>query len=77
MFILSCLSDVSLAEFVASPQVFVPEAEKEAYLICRLGNDSQIAAEALRSVMKDGTVKDLVGGLRAWAADIDPNFPVY
>ena len=23
------------------------------------------------------SVKDVVGGLRAWAQDIDPNFPLY
>ncbi|GJE85663.1 adenylyltransferase and sulfurtransferase [Phanerochaete sordida] len=69
--------NVPLAEFVANPQEFISEAEHETYFICRLGNDSQIAADALRSVMKDGTVKDLVGGLRAWAVDVDPNFPIY
>ena len=71
------MSDVPLAEFVANPQEYVPPTEKEAYLICRLGNDSQIAADALRSVIKGGTVKDLVGGLRAWAVDVDPDFPIY
>ena len=66
-----------LGEFVANPQEYVPEAGSETYLICRLGNDSQIAADALRSVIKGGTVKDLVGGLRAWAVDVDPDFPIY
>lgn len=74
---LRLLPDVPLAEFVANPQAFVSETERETYLICRLGNDSQIAADALRSVIKDGTVKDLVGGLRAWATEVDPRFPVY
>ncbi|EKM57902.1 uncharacterized protein PHACADRAFT_251828 [Phanerochaete carnosa HHB-10118-sp] len=69
--------NVPLAEFVANPLAFVPEAEEETYFICRLGNDSQIATEALRSVRKDGMVKDLVGGLRAWANEADPDFPIY
>ncbi|KAH9925534.1 uncharacterized protein B0H18DRAFT_1008862 [Fomitopsis serialis] len=49
----------------------------ETYVVCRLGNDSQIAADALRAETTHGVVKDLVGGLRAWAADVDPDFPVY
>lgn len=69
--------NVPLTEFVVNPLEFVPETNKEVYLICRLGNDSQIAADALRSVLKNGVVKDLVGGLRAWAADVDPRFPIY
>ena len=57
----------------------VPKAEVETYVICRLGNDSQIAADALRSTnaCRGGVVKDLIGGLRAWSRDVDPHFPVY
>jgi adenylyltransferase/sulfurtransferase len=47
------------------------------YIICRLGNDSQIAAEALRSIRPDGHIQDIIGGLRAWSKNIDPNFPIY
>ena len=71
------LPDIPLAEFVADPRTFVPDTEREIYFVCRLGNDSQIAADALRGIAKDSTVKDLVGGLRAWATDVDPNFPIY
>ena len=53
-------------------------------LVCRLGNDSQIAAEALRNVMKDSAeneeraeIVDLIGGLRSWSLDVDPQFPIY
>ncbi|GBE88449.1 Adenylyltransferase and sulfurtransferase uba4 [Sparassis crispa] len=49
----------------------------EVYFVCRLGNDSQLAAEALRNAGATGVVKDLVGGLRAWSRDVDSNFPVY
>lgn len=46
--------------------------------MCRLGNDSQIAVEALRSVSGEGdVVKDVVGGLKAWSRDVDATFPVY
>lgn len=47
------------------------------YVICRLGNDSQIAAESLRAVASDIVIKDVVGGLRAWSKIIDPDFPYY
>ncbi|KAH9838788.1 uncharacterized protein C8Q71DRAFT_752867 [Rhodofomes roseus] len=53
------------------------ERPEETYVVCRLGNDSQIAADALRAASVGGVVKDLVGGLRAWATEVDPNFPVY
>ncbi|KZS99927.1 uncharacterized protein LAESUDRAFT_732764 [Laetiporus sulphureus 93-53] len=49
----------------------------ETYVICRLGNDSRIAVDALRSAGATGMVKDLVGGLRAWAMEVDETFPVY
>ena len=48
-------------------------------VLCRRGNDSQIAVRALlASGRMDGrVVKDVVGGLTAWSADIDPLFPMY
>lgn len=46
------------------------------YVVCRRGNDSQLAVKHLKSVGKQ-TVKDIVGGLHAWAREIDPLFPVY
>ncbi|EJD06485.1 uncharacterized protein FOMMEDRAFT_165272 [Fomitiporia mediterranea MF3/22] len=53
--------------------------------VCRLGNDSQIAADALRDTSSGGEdtneiveeIVDLIGGLRSWAAEVDPEFPVY
>ena len=47
------------------------------YVVCRLGNDSQLAVDALREAGKKGTVKDLGGGLQAWAHEVDESFPVY
>ncbi|KAL0954710.1 hypothetical protein HGRIS_003664 [Hohenbuehelia grisea] len=70
--------NVPLNELTANPAEWItgPELD-ELYLVCRLGNDSQIAAEAIRSLSSDLHVKDLIGGLRAWATDVDPKFPVY
>ncbi|KZT02878.1 uncharacterized protein LAESUDRAFT_729634 [Laetiporus sulphureus 93-53] len=59
-------------------EVLPPDAApEETYVICRLGNDSRIAVDALRSAGTTGTVKDLVGRLRAWAMEVDEAFPVY
>ncbi|KAI0059191.1 hypothetical protein BV25DRAFT_1809420 [Artomyces pyxidatus] len=66
---------VPLRELVAHPATFVRSDDAETYVVCRLGNDSQIAADALRGA---GVVaKDMVGGLRAWSRDVDPEFPIY
>ncbi|KZT62508.1 hypothetical protein CALCODRAFT_479097 [Calocera cornea HHB12733] len=52
---------------------------KETYVVCKLGNDSQVAACALRTVLGADAdrVKDVVGGLRAWSTEVDPSFPMY
>nr|XP_061798682.1 adenylyltransferase and sulfurtransferase MOCS3-like [Nerophis lumbriciformis] len=51
------------------------------YVICKLGNDSQKAVQILRkmsgSEVENITVKDICGGLMAWAQRIDPTFPQY
>ncbi|CAE6479096.1 unnamed protein product [Rhizoctonia solani] len=68
------------------------------FVVCRLGNDSQIAVRALRGAMQvkgnssqgvpDGglggipstnphRIVDVIGGLRAWAREVDQSFPVY
>lgn len=50
-----------------------------AYVICRRGNDSQIAAQTLNArLVADGVqVKDVIGGLHAWTRQIDAEFPIY
>lgn len=54
------------------------------YLICRYGNDSQLAATALTNLprFKQPDAKydfkaDIAGGLRAWRMSVDPGFPEY
>ncbi|GJJ11722.1 hypothetical protein Clacol_005960 [Clathrus columnatus] len=75
--------DVPLDKFKSEPGNYLPEGENvEIYFICRLGNDSQIAANALRgyaSSTKNAkyVIKDIIGGLKAWSRDIDKCFPVY
>ncbi|KAL1683437.1 hypothetical protein EV122DRAFT_286568 [Schizophyllum commune] len=56
-----------------------PTLPRPLITLCRLGNDSQLAADALREASPNAQIKilDLIGGLRAWARDVEPGFPVY
>lgn len=63
-------------------ECFIERARTEnvpVYVVCRRGNDSQIAAKKLQEYLNENgiIVKDIIGGLHAWAAQIDPEFPVY
>ncbi|KAG8833714.1 Urmylation protein [Serendipita sp. 399] len=73
--------NVPLSELVHDPKSHIPP-EGSVVVVCRLGNDSQIAAKALQELlgvngMKGRAIVDMIGGLRAWSRDVDPNFPVY
>ncbi len=48
-------------------------------LLCKEGNDSQEATVILKDKLKDFpvSVKDMKGGLKAWANEVDDTFPVY
>ncbi|CEG69365.1 hypothetical protein RMATCC62417_05452 [Rhizopus microsporus] len=50
--------------------------DKDVYVICRLGNDSQIA---VRMMQKKGIEqpKDIIGGLYRWSMKVDNTFPIY
>lgn len=57
-------------------------AENQApiYVVCRLGNDSQVAAKKFMDVLSmDGEreVKDIEGGLRSWRRTVDGDWPDY
>ncbi len=47
------------------------------YIVCRRGNDSQIAADILIKSLHDSIIKDLIGGLNSWSETVDKNFPIY
>ncbi|KAE8315481.1 hypothetical protein BDV41DRAFT_193208 [Aspergillus transmontanensis] len=51
------------------------------YVVCRLGNDSQIAVKRLKELGLDRggerVVADIRGGLRAWREQVDPEWPEY
>ncbi|KAJ3187006.1 Molybdenum cofactor synthesis protein 3 [Gaertneriomyces sp. JEL0708] len=46
------------------------------YVVCRRGNDSQLAVQLLK---ESGftMAKDIIGGLEQWAAEVEPAFPTY
>ncbi|XP_067844808.1 adenylyltransferase and sulfurtransferase MOCS3 isoform X1 [Heptranchias perlo] len=78
------------AEYVKLLQNNINLSRKEAaadivtfpvYVICKQGNDSQKAVKLLQEILDNElcslSVKDIQGGLMAWARKIDPTFPQY
>lgn len=53
------------------------EVEREVVVICRRGNDSQLAVAHLRRHFPHLAARDVIGGLHAWARHVDPTFPIY
>ena len=49
------------------------------YVVCRRGNDSQVAVKKFQHLLSGEKVqiRDIKGGLHAWARSIDLTFPVY
>jgi len=47
------------------------------YMICRRGNDSQEGVREVKNFLPEVDVRDIVGGLHAWAKIVDKNFPIY
>lgn len=58
------------------PEVEVASQESQIIVVCRRGNDSQLAVKYLRENGHFDAV-DIVGGLESWAKNIDPQFPMY
>jgi Dinucleotide-utilizing enzymes involved in molybdopterin and thiamine biosynthesis family 2 len=63
------------------PAQIATDSQDPIYIVCRLGNDSQVAVKKLKELGLDrgGTrfIGDIRGGLRAWREEIDPEFPDY
>ena len=54
--------------------------DSEIVVVCRRGNDSQLAVQALKEKFagrRNIVVRDIVGGLHSWARSVDPTFPIY
>lgn len=63
------------------PDIASSTSDAPIYVVCRLGNDSQIAVQKLkeRGLDRGGqrAVRDIRGGFRAWKQDVDPDWPEY
>ncbi len=46
------------------------------FTLCRRGNDSQRAVKLLQA-HGFAHVQDIIGGITAWAEEVDPSFPTY
>ena len=55
------------------------DGEGDVVVVCRFGNDSQLAVQKIRSMgLGQGRkVVDIKGGLRAWREEVDQDFPEY
>ncbi|KAG5520078.1 hypothetical protein PMAC_001154 [Pneumocystis sp. 'macacae'] len=53
------------------------DINKEIYIICRSGNDSQLAVKLLREKFNILTAKDVIGGLKSWSTLVNNEFPIY
>ncbi|KAF2006677.1 hypothetical protein P154DRAFT_222564 [Amniculicola lignicola CBS 123094] len=55
--------------------------DKPIFVVCRLGNDSQLSVRKLKEHNLDfggnRFIGDIKGGLRAWRENIEPDFPEY
>uniref|UniRef100_A0A8D8MF05 Adenylyltransferase and sulfurtransferase MOCS3 homolog n=1 Tax=Culex pipiens TaxID=7175 RepID=A0A8D8MF05_CULPI len=54
--------------------------EVAVFVVCRRGNDSQLAVRHLAPLFKERglpTPRDIVGGLHAWTRNVDKEFPIY
>ncbi|GEQ67748.1 hypothetical protein JCM33374_g1413 [Metschnikowia sp. JCM 33374] len=49
----------------------------EVFVMCRYGNDSQLAARRLISELGFRNVQDVRGGINKWSLEIDRNVPIY
>ena len=51
--------------------------QQACYVVCRLGNDSQLAAKALIENQMAPSVRHIDGGFKAWREQVDPGWPEY
>ena len=52
--------------------------QREKYIVCRFGNDSQLAAKAMINFAEVPIdVKDVKGGFKSWREEVDKSWPDY
>ncbi|KAJ5151484.1 uncharacterized protein N7482_010736 [Penicillium canariense] len=63
------------------PELAASESNEPIYVVCRLGNDSQIAVQKLKQLGLDRHgqrfIGDIRGGFRSWREDVDSEWPEY
>ncbi|KAJ5522655.1 hypothetical protein N7513_013228 [Penicillium frequentans] len=63
------------------PPDLTSDSNDPIYVVCRLGNDSQIAVKKMKDLGLDRNgqrfIGDIRGGFRAWREQIDPEWPEY
>ena len=50
---------------------------QQSCMVSRRGNDSQEGVREVKKFLPEVDVRDIVGGLHAWAKFVDKNFPIY
>lgn len=93
----SLLTDVPFAQLLRRPELAFGRDRSAAessdgtdntpdhiYLICRRGNESRLAARAVRRFIDSESgqsqqprIVDVAGGITAWARDVDAHMPIY
>jgi adenylyltransferase/sulfurtransferase len=52
--------------------------DRDVLVVCKLGNDSQLAVQMLEAANPGiRSLKDVKGGFRAWRNEVDPEWPDY
>ncbi|KAJ5179244.1 hypothetical protein N7492_002454 [Penicillium capsulatum] len=63
------------------PDIASAERNDPIYVVCRLGNDSQLAVQKLKDLGIDHNgerfIGDIRGGFHAWREQVDPEWPQY
>ena len=65
--------DIPLSKIDSNDEIF--KSNHPIYVVCRRGNDSQLAVEKLLEM--GIACKDIKGGLEAWSLQVDSSFPRY
>lgn len=61
-----------------TPEELQTWKDRDVVVVCKLGNDSQLAVEMLRDKgVEARSLRDVEGGLRAWRRDVDAEWPDY
>ncbi|CAI5448275.1 unnamed protein product [Caenorhabditis angaria] len=71
------LSEVKNLEAEKIAQTLEATNNRDIFVICHRGNDSQRAVEILRDKFANHKIRDIIGGYDKWAKNINQDFPIY